>query len=129
MTPQSNVCRQYTWTTAGAMSGYAGAIAGLELGADRLAPPLLIAAALVPAAMIALQVWALLRFIAASDEYVRAVTAKRFILAAAAAFVAATVWGFLETYAAAPHVPAWMIYPAFWAAYGLVTPFVRNSRA
>ena len=40
-----------------------------------------------------------------------------------------SAWGFLETYAGAAHAPGWLIYPLFWAAFGLVTPLVRNSRA
>jgi hypothetical protein len=40
----------------------------------------------------------------------------------------ATFWGFGESYADAPHVPAWMIYPLFWACFGLAAPFIRTSR-
>ncbi|OYX17635.1 MAG: hypothetical protein B7Z09_06090 [Brevundimonas diminuta] len=30
-------------------------------------------------------------------------------------------------FAGAPHLPAWLIYPLFWAAFGLVSPFIRSS--
>ena len=44
-----------------------------------------------------------------------------------APMAAATFWGFGETFAGAPHLPAWLIYPLFWAAFGLVSPFIRSS--
>jgi len=53
--------------------------------------------------------------------------AKCFVLAAGATLTLWTAWGFGETYAAAPHIPAWLIYPFFWAVFALVSPFVRTS--
>jgi hypothetical protein len=73
------------------------------------------------------QIWATLALMRDSDEFVRAVTAKQFILAAGLAMAVATFWGFAETFAAAPHIPAWLIYPTFWALYGCVAPFIRTS--
>lgn len=73
------------------------------------------------------QIWATLALMRDSDEFVRAVTAKQFILAAGLAMAVATFWGFAETFAAAPHIPAWLIYPIFWALYGCVAPFIRTS--
>lgn len=73
------------------------------------------------------QIWATLALMRESDEFVRAVAAKQFIVAAGLAMALATFWGFAETFAAAPHIPAWLIYPAFWALYGCVSPFIRTS--
>lgn len=73
------------------------------------------------------QIWATLSLMRESDEFVRALTAKQFIVAAGLAMALATFWGFAETFAAAPHIPAWLIYPTFWAAYGCVAPFIRTS--
>ena len=73
------------------------------------------------------QIWATLALMRESDEFVRMVTAKQFIIAAGLAMAIATFWGFGETFAGAPHLPAWLIYPLFWAAFGLVSPFVRSS--
>lgn len=73
------------------------------------------------------QVWATLRLMANSDEFVRVIVAKCFIFAAGATMVLWTAWGFGETYATAPHMPGWLIYPVFWAAYALVAPFVRTG--
>ena len=106
----------------------------LNLGAmfdilDSVEPPgtWLLAAAV--AAQIAAQIWATLAFIHESDEYVRAITAKRFIVASGVAMALFSFWGFLESYADAPHVPGWMIYPLFWLAFGAVSPLIRTTRA
>jgi len=39
----------------------------------------------------------------------------------------ATFWGFAETFATAPHLPAWLVYAAFWGFFGCVAPFIRAS--
>lgn len=85
------------------------------------------AVAVAVALPVAGQIWATLRFMAESDEFVRAIVAKCFILAAGTTLVLCTVWGFGETYATAPHLPGWLVYPFFWAMYALVSPFVRTS--
>ena len=73
------------------------------------------------------QIWATLSLMRESDEFVRAVVAKQFILASGIAMAGATLWGFGESFAGAPHVPAWLIYPLFWAAFGAVAPFIKAS--
>ncbi|RIJ66743.1 hypothetical protein D1604_06975 [Brevundimonas sp. LPMIX5] len=73
------------------------------------------------------QLWATLALMRESDEFVRMVAAKQFIIASGLAMAAATFWGFGESFAGAPHLPAWLIYPLFWAAFGLVAPFIRSS--
>lgn len=74
------------------------------------------------------QIWATLQLMADSDEYVRAIVAKCFIISAGITMALWSAWGFGETYAAAPHLPGWLIYPVFWGIYALVSPFVRTSR-
>lgn len=73
------------------------------------------------------QLWATLSLMRESDEFVRALTAKQFIVAAGLAMALATFWGFAETFANAPHLPGWLVYAAFWALYGMVAPFIRTS--
>lgn len=73
------------------------------------------------------QIWATLMLMRDSDEFVRAVTAKQFIVATGLAMAIASVWGFGESYADAYHLPAWLIYPLFWGCFGLVSPFIRTS--
>jgi putative oxidoreductase len=83
---------------------------------------------LAVAAPIAGQVWATLSLIKESDEFVRALTAKRFILASGLAMALFSGWGFMETYGSAPHAPGWFVYIIFWGLFGLISPFVRDSR-
>lgn len=73
------------------------------------------------------QIWATLALMRESDEFVRAVVAKQFILSAGAAMAVATLWGFGESFAGAPHLPAWLVYAVFWACYGAIAPFIRSS--
>jgi hypothetical protein len=75
------------------------------------------------------QIWATLSLMRESDEFVRALTAKQFIVAAGLAMAVAVFWGFGETLAGAPHIPTWLIYPLFWAIYGAVSPFIRATNA
>ena len=73
------------------------------------------------------QLWATLSAIRESDEFVRAVMAKQFIVSSGLAMALATFWGFAETFANAPHLPGWLIYAAFWGIFGCVSPFIRSS--
>lgn len=83
---------------------------------------------LAVAAPVAGQIWATLALMHDADEYVRALTAKRFILASGSAMAIFSAWGFVEEYARAPHVSGFMIYPLFWACYAVISPFVRTTR-
>lgn len=122
--------RRYVVRTIGFMSGYVAINVLAIFGAfDDIASP--VAAwllALSVSAPVVGQIWATLSLMRESDEFVRAVTAKQFILASGLAMAIASVWGFGESYANAPHIPAWIIYPLFWACFGVIAPFVRSSR-
>ncbi|MFC0632949.1 hypothetical protein [Brevundimonas balnearis] len=83
---------------------------------------------LAVAAPVAGQIWATLRLMVESDEFVRVLTAKRFIAASGLAMALFSGWGFVESYGGAPHAPGWMIYPLFWGLYGLITPLIRTTR-
>lgn len=122
--------RAYGIGTAVSMSLYVLAIVVAEAsdGQAWFEGPAGYVVALLPAVAIMGQLWAVMRLIATADEYVRAVTLKRFVAAACLMMAAATCWGFLELYKGLAHLQAWYAYPAFWAFYGLVTPFVRTSR-
>ena len=121
--------RFYTFGTLASMFLYAVAIVGLAFASRSglLAGPALYAAVLLPGAAIAMQLWVTLRYLRDADEFVRGVMNKRFLLAAMLSCVVATTWGFYETFANAPHVPAWYIYPLFWFLVGVVTPFIRTT--
>jgi hypothetical protein len=121
--------RRYVVRTVGFMSGYVAINLAAIFGAfDDIASPVAAwALALAVSAPVIGQIWATLALMRESDEFVRAVVAKQFILAAGAAMALASVWGFGESYAAAPHIPAWMIYPLFWGCFGVIAPFVKSS--
>ena len=91
-------------------------------------PALLVCLALLPGLAVCGQLFVTLRLMARTDEFMRAMMAKRFIIAAGLTFAAATIWGFLETFADWPHLPLYVVYMAFWFFFGLVSPFVKSSR-
>jgi len=120
---------RYLRRTAAFMSAYVAVNLAAITGAfDDLRAPGSWVLGLAVAAPVVGQIWATLVLMRDSDEFVRAVLAKRFIAASGLAMAIFSAWGFLESYADAPHVPGWLIYPLFWAAFGLVTPFLRTSR-
>ncbi|MET4682459.1 hypothetical protein [Brevundimonas faecalis] len=121
--------RRYVIRTFAFMAGYVAVMAATMGGAfDAIqGKPAAWALALTVAAPIAGQMWATLSFMRDSDEFVRAVTAKQFIVSAGVAMAAFSAWGFGESFAGAPHAEGWMIYPLFWAVFGLVSPFIRSS--
>lgn len=121
--------KRYLKRTWWFMSGYLALNGAALSGAfDDARGPGAWALGLLAAAPVAGQIWATLVLLNESDEFVRAITAKRFIAAAGLAIALFSGWGFLESYADAPHAPGWIIYPLFWLAFGLVTPFIRTSR-
>ena len=85
------------------------------------------ALAAVVAAPVLGWIWSILVLMRDSDEFVRTLLAKRFVVSAGIAMAIASFWGFAESYANAPHIPNWMIFPLFWACFGVVTPFIRTS--
>lgn len=129
-TPVPSPGRSYLLHTAILMAIYVSIHLAAILGVfdGMLGQPAGWGVALLLALTVAGQIRATLRLMAQSDEYLRAIIAKCFILASGATLALWTAWGFGETYAAAPHLPGWLCYPFFWAAYALVAPFVRQSR-
>jgi len=125
MTPAA---RAYTIRTAVFMLGYVAALF-LALGGaldmiGGISGWLLAAAVSAP---VAGQIWATLAFIRDSDEFVAAMTAKRFIIAAGLTFALAVFWGFGERLAGAPHLEGWWAYVVFWALMGVMPLFVRTT--
>lgn len=125
----STPIRAYGVGTAVSMGLYVAAVVAASSARNAGAPAeAMIVLALLPGLAIVAHVFVVLQLMRRADEFVRAVTAKRFIVAAALTFAAATVWGFLELYAGVPDAPLYLIYAAFWGFYGLVTPILRTSR-
>jgi putative oxidoreductase len=125
----SSAHKRYAVRTIAFMSGYVAVNVAAIFGAfdDITSPVAAWALALTVSAPVIGQIWATLSLMRESDEFVRAVVAKQFILASGLAMAVASVWGFGESYAAAPHIPAWIIYPLFWACFGVIAPFVKSS--
>jgi len=121
--------RRYAIRTMAFMGGYVAVMLATIGGAFDMIQntPAAWVLALAVSAPIAGQIWATLSFMRDSDEFVRAVTAKQFIIAAGAAMVLFSAWGFGESFAGAPHAEGWLIYPLFWAIFGCVAPLVRSS--
>lgn len=125
MTPAA---KRYAIRTTLFMLGYVAALTAAIGGAFEAIGGVsgwILAAAV--AAPVAGQIWATLSFIKESDEFVAAVTAKRFIIAAGLAMAVAVFWGFAEMFAAAPHVEGWWLYVVFWALMGVLPLFVKDS--
>lgn len=87
------------------------------------------AIAVVAALSVVGQFTAAYRLVSTQDEFVRGITAKRVIAAAGLTIAAAVLWGIAQQFLQVPKVPAWVVYPLFWGAFGMVTPFIRTSRA
>lgn len=127
--PPAIVNRTYLIHTCWLMGGYAVINIAAIFGFfdDILGRPVGWIIAVAVALPVAGQIWATLRLMAHSDEYVRVIIAKSFVIAAGISMTLWTVWGFGETYAVASHIPGWLIYPFFWTMYGLVSCFVRRG--
>ncbi len=96
--------------------------------AGRLPAGVLWTIAVAVAASVAVQFVAAYRLIARQDEYIRGITAKRIIAAAGLSITMAVFWGIADQFLGAPRLPVWILYPFFWGALGIVTPFIRDSR-
>jgi hypothetical protein len=121
--------RQYLTSLWSWMAVYAVAVFGVPTAIEQhlITGPAIYVAAMLPSIPIAAIMWAVIRLMARSDEYVRAITAKRMILATGLCFFLSSAWGFIETYAPGPHIPLWMVFPIFWGCFGVVSPFVKTS--
>lgn len=86
------------------------------------------ALALAVATSVGLQFALAYRLVAQQDEFVRAITAKRMIAAAGLTIVVAVLAGLAEQFLGVRHLPMWLVYPLFWGAFGIVTPFIGTSK-
>ena len=85
--------------------------------------------AVVAALSVILQFRAAYRLVSIQDEFIRGITAKRVIAAAGLTIAAAVLWGLVQQFLDVPTVPLWVVYPLFWGAFGMVTPFISSSQA
>ncbi|QAY75628.1 hypothetical protein [Sphingosinicella sp. BN140058] len=85
------------------------------------------ALAILLAASVAGQFVAAYRLIAVQDEYMRALTAKRVLIAAGVTLTLAVFAGIAMQFLGVPALPMWLLYPLFWGVFGMVSPLVRSS--
>jgi hypothetical protein len=124
--PQSR--RYVIWSSANWLA-FLAAVAFLTWGSGALPDHVVWAIALVVAGTVAAQFFAAYRLVAAQDEYIRGINAKRGIAAAGLTIAVTVFWGLAQQFLAVPQVPMWTIYPFFWGVFGIVTPLIRSSRA
>jgi len=98
-------------------------------GDGGLAPAATLAIICVVVASVVGQFAAAYRLVTAQDEFVRGITAKRAIAAAGLTVSVAVLWGLGMQFLGWRAVPMWVVYPFFWGAFGMVTPFIRDSHA
>jgi hypothetical protein len=60
------------------------------------------------------------------DEFVRAVASQSALAACGGVLAIATVWGFLEQFHLAPHVPGWATFPLWAVLFGACQPLIRR---
>ena len=71
--------------------------------------------AVLPSVPMIFFVWTLARYVVEEeDEYLRYRQTSAALIGLALVLLAGTLWGFLETFGVAPHVPAWWVVPV-WA--------------
>ena len=83
--------------------------------------------AVMPAIPIAATFWLVTRYMDKSDEYVRAIMAKRIIISTGITLSAATAYGFLEGNAGAPSIEMFYVYVFFWMCFGFISAFIRKA--
>ena len=109
--------RRYLRRVTAAMAAYVLIlIASLRLaGGWQLEGPLLYLLALLPAAPLLGVIAALALYLREEkDEYVRVTAVKAMLAALGFMLCASTIWGFLETFGAVPHMPAYWAF-LLWA--------------
>ncbi|HEX9932336.1 MAG TPA: hypothetical protein VGB08_05790 [Allosphingosinicella sp.] len=123
--------RTYVILSSANWLGFLATVAFLTWGTDDARLPVFVlwSIVLVAAATVGAQFFAAYRLVAAQDEYIRGITAKRGIAAGGVTITAAVLWGLAQQFLAVPEVPMWTVYPLFWGAFGIVTPFIRSSHA
>jgi hypothetical protein len=108
---------------------FLGTVALLTWGHDRFPPWLQAALVGLLTLSVAAQFLVAYRSVAREDEFVRALTFKCGIAAIGVTLTVAVAWGLGQQFLNFPVVPMWVVYPFFWGAFGLVSPFIRSSRA
>jgi len=127
--PMTAAARRYLIRFVPAMLSYVGVLSGSLWAIRNLTPegPLLWALAVAPAlpviAVIAIMGLYLLE---ETDEFLRTVLVQSMLWGIGLTLSACTAWGFLENADVVPHIPLYLVFPAFCGSFGLAQPFVRR---
>ena len=60
-----------------------------------------------------------------SDEFERSILVQSMLWGFGGALSVTTIWGFLEDFANAPHLPIFYVYAFFWIFMGIAQPLIR----
>ena len=125
---QAETLRKFRIRTTLFMTAYVAVNVAAITGAfDGAKPPGTWGLAMAVTAPIIGQIWSMLAWMRDSDEFIRAIAAKRFIVATGVAVGISSMWGFMELFAGTRHISAAMFYPLLMVSFALVTPFIKTS--
>jgi flagellar biosynthesis protein FliR len=121
--------RRYLARYAGAMVAYVLLLVIVpRLVSEGVPAPARWLLAVVPALPILAVIWALGRFLVEeNDEMLRAMMVEQLLWGAAVSMAVATLWGFLEAIAGAPHIRAYWVFPVYCLAMAVALPFVNRK--
>ena len=124
------LARNYVIGLMAWMLAYAGLLVGTIYAIRYFNPegPLLYALSILPSLPIGGSIWHILRHIEKSDEYVRAVLTRRFIITTGVTLFVTTAWGFLALYAKITPLDLYLVYALFWGLFGVISIFVRQAK-
>ncbi|WP_292051374.1 MULTISPECIES: hypothetical protein [unclassified Brevundimonas] len=121
--------RAYAAGTLISMGIYALGILAASFAVEYdLARPVIIALALVPGLAILAHIVAILNYLRSADEFLKALTARRLIIASMGTLAIFAVWGFLETFAGLQGPAGWAAYCVMWGLFGIVSVVERFTQ-
>jgi xanthosine utilization system XapX-like protein len=121
--------RRYIARFTPAMLAYVVVLMGSLWSIRHLDPtgPFLWALAVAPALPVIAVIAVMgLYLIEETDEFIRAVLVQSMLWGIGITLSACTAWGFLENAEVVPHLPLYLVFPAFCGSFGLAQPFVRR---
>ena len=68
------------------------------------------------------------RYLRRTDEFIRALAAKRFIVTALVVLSASMIYGIAQMLASVPAISLYWVAPAFWTIFAFSGLFIRGSR-
>lgn len=120
--------RRYFVLLVPAMLVFMSSTLGIVWAEDNLALPAAASYALtiVPIAALFSTYWALWRFIAEIDEFLRLIQIKSIIIGLIVVMMVITGWGLMEIYADAPALGIFWLNPVFWVAYAIAALIITK---